>query len=379
MSYPYSGVLTDRAGGNVLYDPRYYFPALKDREIFGFITCTVVVCLALLVPYVSYWRVQKRKEALKYLGGFVSMYLWCVIMVCNFGKEWQRGSVITTTQYSPSNPVQIEAEVGLHIGLRGINVTLVGQPVNQANETIDYNEIFSWEWQQGILGHGPYGGRISREVHEATARGVPYPILWVAEWFTLEGEYIHWGRYYRTSGWYVHILMWLAMCIWGITNLMFLTSAFHGAMGLIALGVTMIMACIVFSGLAASNYNPLVINFPDGQITLSYGWSFILNLVNGILCVIGGIIIAIIAKWPKQYFFVEEPHLVIKSEVIHMNDEEMIDIKEGKGTEDSFDLMPDVKQLPVEKDSLTMDGEGKIPSSPKKKKKTVTISEYTEE
>jgi len=317
---------------------------------------------------------------LKYLGRFVSMYLWCVIMVCNFGKEWQRGSVITTTQYSPSNPVQIQAEIGLHIGLRGINVTLVGQPINQANETINYNEVFSWEWQQGINGHGPYGGRISREVHEATARGVPYPIIWVAEWFTLEGEYIHWGRYYRTSGWYVHIIMWVAMCSWGITNLMFLSNTFHGALGLIATGFTMIMACIVFSGVAASNYNPLVISFPDGTITLSYGWSFILNLVNGILCVIGGIALAILSKLPKKYFFVEEPRLVIKSEIIHMNEEEMIDIKEGKkSNEDSVDLMPDVKQLPIEKDFLTMgDNEDKIPSSPKKKKKTVTISEFTE-
>ena len=32
-----------------------------------------------------------------------------------------------------------------------------GEPEKQLNETINYNEHFSWEWRQGRLGFGPFG------------------------------------------------------------------------------------------------------------------------------------------------------------------------------------------------------------------------------
>ena len=152
-----------------------------------------------------------------------------VILVCNFGYEWYTDEVCVKTQYkgfiSPVNSRQeIEAEVGLHIGLRGFNVTLreesyvscAGLPNGEPyvppfeGETINYNEAFRWNspWGQGRFGFGIFSGKVSRDFRAAEARGLPYPILWIAEYFTLDGEQIRWGRKFRVAGWYTHIFLW---------------------------------------------------------------------------------------------------------------------------------------------------------------------------
>jgi len=38
-----------------------------------------------------------------------------------------------------------------------ILVYVLGEPEQQLNETIFYNEHFGWEWDQGRLGFGPNG------------------------------------------------------------------------------------------------------------------------------------------------------------------------------------------------------------------------------
>ena len=60
---------------------------------------------------------------------FVTLIIGASILVSNFGYDWYTDSVCTRTQYKPyvnppNSPQEIQAEVGLHIGLRGINVTL---------------------------------------------------------------------------------------------------------------------------------------------------------------------------------------------------------------------------------------------------------------
>ena len=118
--------------------------------------------------------------------------------------------------------------MGLHIGLRGFNVTLKEMSLDDCldrdvervgvdeyespfpDEDIDYNEQYYWAnpWAQGRLGFGRFAGRVSQEFRQAQREGKPYPVLWIAEYFTLDGEQIRWGRKFRQAGWYAHILMW---------------------------------------------------------------------------------------------------------------------------------------------------------------------------
>jgi len=131
------------------------------------------------------------------------------------------------TKYKAFSPIEITADIGLYIGLRGINVTLEGMevfhlvviqclssisgvPEYQYNERISYNEAFRWAdpWKQGQLGFGPEAGRFNQEFRDKKVHGVPYPIQWVAGYFTLDEGQLRWGRKFRLAGYCTHILLW---------------------------------------------------------------------------------------------------------------------------------------------------------------------------
>lgn len=74
-------------------------------------------------------------------------------------------------------------------------LSLLGNPVVQFNETIDYNEMFSWH------------DTIEEEYKEALEKGLPNPILYIAEKFTLSSPcgLIY---QYRYSGLYASATLW---------------------------------------------------------------------------------------------------------------------------------------------------------------------------
>lgn len=65
-------------------------------------------------------------------------------------------------------------------------------------QDIDYNEKFTW--------HGVH--EMGERYREALVRGLPFPILTVAEYFSLGQEGFRWGGEYRAAGYYSDILLW---------------------------------------------------------------------------------------------------------------------------------------------------------------------------
>ena len=160
-----------------------------------------------------------------------ALFVGAALLEANFGLEWYAAERCVRTQYKayvfPAGIRQeIEASVGLHIGLRGINVTLTEESLSEClgseiegedeyeepfpGETIRYNEEYRWSepWAQGRVGFGRFAGEFNQEFRASQLRGTPYPILFIAEYFTLDGEQIRWGRKFRLAGWYAHILLW---------------------------------------------------------------------------------------------------------------------------------------------------------------------------
>lgn len=60
----------------------------------------------------------------------------------NFTRDWEIGRVTVNTSYKSFSRAMVNADVGLHIGLAGVNVTLVGE---------------SWSSSQGRVGGGDTG------------------------------------------------------------------------------------------------------------------------------------------------------------------------------------------------------------------------------
>lgn len=67
---------------------------------------------------------------------------------------WEQACLDVSTPYKAGSQQSLNATVGLNLGLRGINITLRGNPIHQLNDRFDYNEQFTWTWQQLKPGFG---------------------------------------------------------------------------------------------------------------------------------------------------------------------------------------------------------------------------------
>lgn len=122
-------------------------------------------------------------------------------------------------------------------------------------------------------------GQLQQEFRAAQYRGLPTPILWVVDYFVIDGEGFRFGRFYRTAGWYSHILLWCAFTAWLVANILFRSVILYGAYCLGITGILQILANLIW--LVVRNSNPLVIPFEEGVITMKFGFSYWLTLVTG--------------------------------------------------------------------------------------------------
>ncbi|RWS13818.1 Dual oxidase maturation factor 1-like protein [Dinothrombium tinctorium] len=272
-----------------------HVPAEADVFTVTIIILFVGIAIAFLIILPGF-RGKERVYVL--LRTVISLGIGVCIALCNFGHKWEYASVSVTVPYKAGLGANIKADLQLKLGLRGFNVTLKDQankrPLELKHEIINYNEHFSWEWEQGRFGFGAEAGRIQREYKAAKDRGVPLPIMSIAEYFTIDGDGIRFGRFYRLAGWYTHILMWLAFALWLLMNIVFQLVIQYGALLLILTGKVLIIANILYCNIR----NPIPLEIPfesiDGKSTVwlkpTFSWCYYLNLANGIVCVLLGLI-----------------------------------------------------------------------------------------
>jgi len=211
-----------------------------------------------------------------------------IIVFCIFGT-WESATVHTRVQYTAFSGKEVTAFVGVHVGLMGVNVTLVGDPLVQWNETINYNEFLNWVWDQGRPGFGTQAGSMANSLRHGQIRGLPKPILDIAEYFAIDGELIRWGRYYRLAGYYTFILMWVAFPLWVIAFYFLLVQVFPWAAICFTLtGICMLLGIIIWSGLRNVCPVPFKIPFEDATIELTYSWAYGLVLLFGIISILWG-------------------------------------------------------------------------------------------
>ncbi|KAF4519169.1 hypothetical protein B566_EDAN008232 [Ephemera danica] len=249
----------------------------------GLIVAFVIIGFSLLLTLPGGTRgLQKLKVLLRIC---VLVVIGAILTVTNFGQEWEVGHVVSKTPYKPLISDEVDANIHLHIGLRSINVTMKaehGLPEALKNEIIDYNEQFSWTWDQGRFGFGPFAQR----------KGLPLPILWIVDYFTLDGEGFRFGRFYRTAGWYTHIAMWSALPAWMLACILLHCSVHYGSLLTCLTGVLQLLACIIWA--SVRNPHRLFIPFEDANLTVSFGRDFWLTLINGVVCTVLGLILFIL-------------------------------------------------------------------------------------
>ncbi|XP_037690019.1 dual oxidase maturation factor 2 isoform X2 [Choloepus didactylus] len=177
----------------------------RPRHAAGFsvpLLIVIVVFLALATSFLLILPgIRGRSRWFWLVRILLSFFIGTEIVAVNFSAEWLVGRVCTNTSYKAFSSARVQAQVGLQVGLDGINITLTGTPMQQLNETIDYNERFSWR----------LGENYAEKYTEALEKGLPDPVLYLAEKFTPSSPCgLH--RQYLRAGQYASAMLCVPLC-----------------------------------------------------------------------------------------------------------------------------------------------------------------------
>ncbi|KAJ8935874.1 hypothetical protein NQ318_012647 [Aromia moschata] len=127
---------------------------------------------------------------------------------------------------------------------------------------------------------------------EALARGLPFPILTVAEYFTLGQEGLAWGGQYRAAGYFATIMLWSSFTVWILMNLMLIVVPRYGALLMTTCGFLLLGTDWGYYSMLPES--ALVIHLEGSALYFSFGWCYWLVLLAGGVCLLAGVIITTI-------------------------------------------------------------------------------------
>uniref|UniRef100_A0A8C2VDB1 Dual oxidase maturation factor 1 n=1 Tax=Chinchilla lanigera TaxID=34839 RepID=A0A8C2VDB1_CHILA len=162
-----------------------------------------------------------------------------------------------------------------------VGAVILGTPVQQLNETIDYNEEFLWH----------LGKDYAEEYARALRRGLPDPVLYLAEKF---GPSSPCGLHsqYRLAGHYASAVLWVAFLCWLLANVMLsMPVLLYGSHMLLATGIFQLLALFFFA--ATSLTPPCPLRLGAAELHTRHGPAFWVTLATGLLCVLLGLLMAV--------------------------------------------------------------------------------------
>ncbi|KAJ3411721.1 hypothetical protein HDV05_001781 [Chytridiales sp. JEL 0842] len=285
-----------------------------------YISTAFLMLVFFLIAVIPSFHWRKKKTYVLYLGTLVWIFIGWSLLFNIYGYNWQFGKVSTTTLYTSGEPHEVDVDIELRIGLFGFNVTCLGTPKIQHNYTIDWNEHFGWSypWHQGRIGYGQFSAPVNQRFRNRENYGIPYPILYTAEYFAIDGEMLRWGRHFRMGGYFTYLIERTAFGGWIVCTVLYAMKALEAASTTTFLDGILVLSGVVVYWLQTSNrpadapwdytINPFRrgANFVPLQIphaphhdsvdksqqflTPTLSWSFYLTLVAGLLMVIIGIL-----------------------------------------------------------------------------------------
>jgi len=249
-----------------------------------------IVFITLFLAFVIIFPGVRRQRFTTFTSVTLSLFVGTAILVGQHGSAWHVAEVEISSAYRAFSREKVMGTLGVHIGLNAVNVTLKAMPIYNQSSDIDYNERFHWVGAT----------QMKEDYIAALQKGLPFPILTVGEYFTVDAEGFCWGRNYREAGYYTSIFLWMAFALWVLSNLLLIVVPRYGANLMTLTGVTLLFCNLIYYRLLPSR--PLIIRLEQSTIEFSFGWSFWLVLVAGCLCVLmGGAVSIIDLIYPHKF------------------------------------------------------------------------------
>uniref|UniRef100_F6YES2 Dual oxidase maturation factor 1 n=1 Tax=Equus caballus TaxID=9796 RepID=F6YES2_HORSE len=263
--------------------PKPTFPMDTALAVIITIFLTALVTFIVILPGIrGKMPILVTQRLFWLLRVVTSLFIGAVILAVNFSSEWSVGQVSTNTSYKAFSSEWISVDVGLQVGLGGVNITLTGTPVQQLNETINYNEEFTWR----------LGENYAEEYEKALEKGLPDPVLYLAEKFTPNSPCGLHGQY-RLAGHYTSAMLWVAFLCWLLANVMLSMPVLaYGGHMLLATGIFQLLGLLFFS-MATSLTPPCPLYLGTAVLHTHCGPAFWITLATGLLCVLLGLAMAV--------------------------------------------------------------------------------------
>ncbi|KAM7158622.1 dual oxidase maturation factor 1 isoform 2-T6 [Molossus nigricans] len=159
-----------------------------------------------------------------------------------------------------------------------IGAVILGTPVQQLNETINYNEEFTWRLKENY----------AEEYARALEQGLPDPVLYLAEKFTPNSPCGLHGQY-RLAGHYTSAILWVAFLCWLLANVMLsIPVLVYGCHMLLATGIFQLLGLLFFS-IATPLTPPCPLHLGTAMLHFHRGPAFWITLTTGLLCMLLGL------------------------------------------------------------------------------------------
>ncbi|XP_046994995.1 dual oxidase maturation factor 2-like [Schistocerca americana] len=263
-------------GGPTLYSQS------NRTSVTGDVT-TVTVCLVFFTVFLAFLIIfpgVRKERFTTFTSVTLSLFVGTVILVAKYGSCWHVASANIVSSYRAFSKEKMAVTIGAYIGLEHVNVTLTATGGGNGTQDIDFNERFRWG--------GP--GEMGDSYREALVRGLPFPILTVAEYLSLGQEGFAWGGRYRAAGYYGSVFLWAALASWVMMNLLLVVVPRYGAYAMTVTGVLMAASALTYWLLLPAA--PLCVQFEAGALHFEFGWCFWVVIIAGALCALSGIAIA---------------------------------------------------------------------------------------
>uniref|UniRef100_A0A8D2NBS0 DOXA1 factor n=1 Tax=Zonotrichia albicollis TaxID=44394 RepID=A0A8D2NBS0_ZONAL len=229
------------------------FPFDTTRAVIVTVFLSMLATFIIILP-----GIPGRRRLLWFLRLVLGLFVGAVILNVQFTRDWERGWVQANTSYKSFSPAQVSADIGLHIGLAGLNVTSTTRVLTQLFGLISRSDI-RYLLEQGQLDQVVHGfipplGYGEQSLSRFSKPGVLCCVLW---------------SFFR-----------LAFCTWLISILLFSMSILlYGGQMLLLTGTLILSSLLLFS--TARNSLRCPIQFGPVSMRTDYGESFWLALATG--------------------------------------------------------------------------------------------------
>ncbi|XP_039267424.1 dual oxidase maturation factor 1-like isoform X1 [Styela clava] len=325
----------------------------------AFVASALTFALLLILPGV---RGLERSYFL--LRWSVTLLVGALIIACGQGISWQVAEINADFRHKVNEENITNFRLGVMIGLNKFNVTLEGL----REKNINLNEQFTFL-------------TVDDTIFDSLQRGLPFPILTVAEHFS--SVRFHslwpWGRKYWMAGHYASYLLWTALACWGLTNVLFHMALQHGSVFMILTGILLLCTNISFATVNAGEQLVITLGYkdPSDRLILAFGWCFWSCLFVGFSCVVLGTIAYILEKVNKSYL---EKFFMLRDNQDKQEDDDIeLDYNISKSSEPSTPIRGILKSSSSSGEvnpSFVMET---IDESTSRKRSTVTISDSADE